>query len=133
MLVADDGWTAMIRCAGPASAGIAEQLIELSRPGLLTIERTMSQPMSWWYMDSPKLTERTFRWPDGVELTVGIGRIAQHKADGYTETPVHYGGMKFADPCPRTYATVTIEPDLGKIRLLIRDQKRHDSAIKNIE
>ncbi len=128
MLVADDGRSAMIRCLGPASAGIAEQLIELSRPGQLTIERKTSQPMSWWYMGSPQLTGQTFRWPDGVELTVEKGQITQHKADGYTETPVHYGGMKFADPCPRTYATVTIEPDMGKIRVLIRDRKGRDSS-----
>ena len=128
MLVADDGRSATIRCVGPASAGIAEQLIELSRPGQLTIERKTSQPMSWWHMDSPKLTEQTFRWPDGVELTVEKGRITQHKADGYTETPVHFGGMKFADPCPRTYATVTIEPDMGMIRLVIRDQKRQGTS-----
>jgi hypothetical protein len=130
MLVADDGRTAMIRCVGPASAGIAEQQIELLRPGQLTIERNTSQPMSWWYMDRPKLTEQTFRWPDGVELTVEMGRIAEHKADGYTETPVHFGGMKFADPCPRTYATVTIEPDMGVIRLVICDQERRETSLK---
>ncbi|HEX2477332.1 MAG TPA: hypothetical protein VHK01_21430, partial [Lacipirellulaceae bacterium] len=87
MLVADDGRTAMIRCVGPDSAGIAEQLIELSRPGQLTIDRKTSQSMSWWYMESPELTAQTLRWPDGVEITVEKGRIAEHKADGYTESP----------------------------------------------
>jgi hypothetical protein len=91
-------------------------------------DRKTSQPMSWWHMDNPMLTKQTFRWPDGVELTVEKGRIAQHKADGYTETPVHFGGMKFADPCPRTYATVTIEPDMGTIRLVIRDQDRRRTS-----
>jgi hypothetical protein len=108
MLVADDGRTAMIRCIGPVSAGIEEQLVELSRPGQLTIERRASKSMSWWYMDRPQLSGQTFHWPDGVELTVEQGRIVDHKSDGYTETPVHFGGMKFADPCPCSYATVAI-------------------------
>ncbi len=124
MLVADDGRTAMIRCIGPASAGIGEQVVEISRPGRLTIERSTSKPMSWWYMDSPTMVGQSFRWPDGTELRVEHGRIVNHDPDGYTETPVHYGGMKFADPCPRTYATVTVEPDMGKVRLAIHIPKR---------
>jgi hypothetical protein len=124
MLVADDGRTAMIRCIGPASAGVAEQVIELSRPAQLTIDRSTRERMSWWYMDSPILAGQTFRWPDGTVLTVKHGRIVDRDSDGYTETPTHYGGMKFADPCPRTYATVTVEPEMGSIRLEIHTPNR---------
>ncbi|HEY3391257.1 MAG TPA: hypothetical protein VGK58_01025 [Lacipirellulaceae bacterium] len=120
MLVADDGRTAMIRCVGPVSAGIDEQLVELSRPRMLTIERKTSKPMSWWHMDSPKLIGQAFQWQDGVELKVAQGRIFDHKTDGYTEATAHFGGMKFADPCPRSYETVTVEPDAGTVRLVIQ-------------
>jgi hypothetical protein len=36
---------------------------------------------------------------------------------GYVETKVHYGGMKFADPHPFTYPTITVEPVDGRIKL----------------
>lgn len=119
MLVADDGRTATIRCVGPKEFGIGEQRVELTRPGRLTIERNTAEPMNWWFMESPKLVGRTFRWDDGVELEVEEGTIAEHKPDGYVETPVHYGGMKFADPCPRSYATVRVEPVSNKVRLTV--------------
>lgn len=119
MLVADDGRTATIRCVGPSESAVGEQVVELVRPGRLTFERNTTEPVGWWYMGSPQLVGQIFRWPDGVELRVEQGRIIEHKPDGYLETPVHYGGMKFADPCPRTYATVSVEPGSGKVRLSV--------------
>lgn len=124
MLVTDDGRTAAIRCVGPKEAAIGEQFVELTRPGQLTVERNTSEPVSWWYMENPQLVGKAFRWPDGVELRIEQGEIAEHKIDGYVETPVHYGGMKYADPCPRTYATVKVLPENGKVRLAIQVPQR---------
>jgi hypothetical protein len=120
MLVMDDGRTAAIRCVGPKEFGIGEQFVELSRPARLSIERHTSEAMSWWYMDSAQQEGQALRWPDGIELKVEDGTIVEHKPDGFVETPVHFGGMKFADPCPRTYATVVVKPVANKIRLSIR-------------
>lgn len=120
MLVADDGRTATIRCVGPKEASIDVQTVELTRPQLLTIERHTTQPMSWWYMERPERDGSVLRWPDGTELRIEQGTISDHNDGGFVETPVHYGGMKFADPCPRTYATMTISPAPDKIRLTIR-------------
>lgn len=117
MLVADDGRTAMIRCVGPKSADVGEQMVRLSRPGTVTFDRTTTQPMNWWYMEQPQLEGRKLRWPDGTELLIEAGKIIEHKPDGYVETPVHFGGMKFADPCPRTYATLKVEPENGHVRV----------------
>ncbi len=126
MLVADDGKTALMRCVGPKSADIAEQVVRLSRPGTVTVDRTTKQPMNWWYMDKPQLEGNRLRWSDRTELTIESGKITEHKLDGYTETPVHFGGMKFADPCPRTYATIKVEPENGhvQIRVQLPDEPR---------
>jgi len=124
LLVADDGHTATIRCVGPREFSIGEQIVELSRPGLLTVERSTTEPIKWWYMENPQWVGNLLRWPDGVELRVENGTITEQKADGYVETPVHFGGMKFADPCPRTYATVTVIPDAGKVRWSVHVPQR---------
>lgn len=55
MLVADDGRLATIRCVGPTTAGLGEQIVNLSRPGSLMIRRKTSQPIKWWYSgDAPE-------------------------------------------------------------------------------
>ena len=52
----------------------------------------------------------------GQETCLAVtGTVVEHARAGYVETPVHFGGMKFADPCPRTYATVSVEPDDGRV------------------
>lgn len=120
MLVADDGRVATIRCVGPKSAGIGEQWVELTRPGLLTVERETEKPLDFWFAEQPHRDGNTFRWPDGTELIVVTGEIAAVDNAGYTETPVHFGGMKLADPCPRTYTTVKVDPAEGLVRLEVR-------------
>jgi hypothetical protein len=124
MLVTDDGKFAMIRCVGPESLGVQEQAIQLTRPGRLIFERSTDKPVRWWYMDQPTLLERTIRWPDGTELTIEHGNIIERNQLGYVETPVHFGGMKFADPCPRTYATLAVEPVDGRVRLSVNTPEK---------
>lgn len=119
MLVADDGKNALIRCVGPKSADIGEQVVRLTRPGTIVFDRATKQPMSWWYMEQPQLDGKRLRWPDGTELLIEVGKMIENKLDGYVETPVHFGGMKFADPCPRTYATIKVEPENGHVRLRV--------------
>lgn len=120
MLVADDGRTAIIRCQGPKSAAIGEQMVRLSRPGTVTFDRATTQAMSWWYMEQPRLEGKKLHWSDGTVLTIESGKITEHKSDGYVETPVHFGGMKFADPCPRIYATLEVEPENGHVRIRVQ-------------
>jgi hypothetical protein len=120
LLVADDGATATIRCIGPKSLDIGEQLIELRRPHELTFTRHTQKPVSWWCMDNPERKDNRLTWKDGVELIVDHGTIREVKADGYVESPVHFGGMKFADPAPHAYITVEVEPSGGVVVLMLR-------------
>jgi hypothetical protein len=71
-------------------------------------------------MDQPKQEGNSFVWPDGVRLEVEIGEIAQVDGRGYVESPVHFGGMKFADPSPHEYQTVEVKPIDGVVKLFIR-------------
>jgi hypothetical protein len=117
MLVSDDGRIALIRCVGPKSSGIGEQLVELQRPSRLTVDRHCSKPLTWWCAGDPRREGNTFSWPHGAKLTIHKGAITEFNPQGYLETKVHYGGMKFADPHPFTYPTITVAPADGRIML----------------
>lgn len=117
LLVADDGRSAMIRCVGPKEFDVGEQLVELKRPDHVTLTRHTTTPVEWWCMDSPQHDGNRLIWSDGVQLEVKRGKIAEFKPDGYLETPVHFGGMKWADPCPHTFPTVRVEPDDGVVAI----------------
>lgn len=119
LLLADDGRRALIRCIGPESRGLGEQRLELMRPSEATITRKATRPLTWWHAGNPKRQENDFLWPDGTQLTVKRGTITEFKPDGYLETKVHFGGMKWADPHPFTYATTTVEPVDGEIVLKV--------------
>jgi hypothetical protein len=119
MLVSDDGPSAFIRCVGSKSHGIGEQLVELERPSRLTVDRECPKPLTWWCAVEPRREENTLEWPDGTKLTILQGTITNLNPQGYIETKVHYGGMKFADPHPFTYPTVTVTPADGRIMLEI--------------
>ncbi|HVX59742.1 MAG TPA: DUF4962 domain-containing protein [Pirellulales bacterium] len=114
-LVADDGRLAKIRCVGPASQGVGQQLVELLRPGKLHVRRECSQPLKWWYGGEAQRDGNSLAWPDGTKLTVTRGRLAEIDPRGYTETKVHYGGMRFADPHPFVYPVVTLAPEGGVV------------------
>ena len=119
MLVADDGLTALIRCIGPKSAGIAEQRVELRRPSRLVIRRETEAELNWWYAGEPQRDANQLSWPDGTTLTVTRGSIVDIDPQGYLETKVHYAGMKFADPHPFVYPVVTARPDQGVLELTV--------------
>jgi hypothetical protein len=116
-LLADDGQHATIRCLGPKTAGIGEQLIDLQRPSRVSITRAAEKPLTWWYAGNPQHKDNTFTWPDGTVLKLTRGKIAKIVPDGYVESKRHFGGMKFADPHPFTYPTVTVEPENGKMAI----------------
>jgi hypothetical protein len=42
---------------------------------------------------------------------------------GFREEKVHFGGMKFADPLPMVYPTVTAKPDQGVLQVTITTLK----------
>jgi hypothetical protein len=128
LLVADDGRLATIRCVGPKAFEVGEQLLELHRPNRLTLTRHTTKPVEFWCMDSPKQEGNRLTWPDGVQLVVERGKVAEFKPDGYHETLVHFGGMKWADPCPHTFPTVHVEPEDGVVSLTVERSK--DSAKK---
>lgn len=111
----DDGHRATIRCVGPKTAGIGEQLVDLQRPSKLTITRAADKPLTWWYAGNPQQSGNTFAWPGGTQLKLTRGKIAKIEHDGYVESKRHFGGMKYADPHPFVYPTVTVEPENGKI------------------
>ena len=119
MLVADNGRTATIRCVGPESAGLAEQIVQLDRPSTLTIDRACSQPLSWWHAGDALQGGNTVRWPDGTTLSIERGAIAATDPTGYTDSKEHYAGMKYADPKPVVYPTTTVEPVDGRITIRI--------------
>jgi hypothetical protein len=79
-------------------------------------------------MDGPRRQDNRLIWPDGVQLIVDRGKITECKPDGYLETPVHFGGMKWADPCPHTFPTVRVEPEDGVVSLTV--ERSTDSAKK---
>lgn len=119
MLVADDGRHATIRCVGPKAAGLGEQSVDLERPSKLSIVRTTDKALTWWYAGSPQHENNSFVWPDGTQLKITRGNIASIAPEGYVESKHHFGGMKFADPHPFVYPTVTVEPADGQIALEI--------------
>jgi len=123
MLVADDGRLAFIRCARPKSASITEQSVELRRLGRLSIHRQASQPLTWWFAGKPARKDETFTWPDGTKLTVSVGTISLFDAKGFVETKVHYAGMKYADPMPMVYPTVTVDPKNGVVQVEVTSTK----------
>ncbi len=120
MLVADDGRTALIRCVGPQSQAVGVQKLELAPQGRLTFTRHTTKPVTWWFMDDPHRTPRRLTWNDGTELVVEQGSDLELVDDGHLETPVHFGGMKFADPCPHQYHTAKVAPHEGIVQLSIR-------------
>ncbi len=117
MLLADDGRRALIRCVGPKSHGIGEQLVELERPSRLTVDRHCSEPITWWCAGEPEHEGNSMIWPDGTKLTITKGTVVATNPEGYVETKRHYGGMKFADPHPFTYPTFTVQPVDGWIMI----------------
>jgi hypothetical protein len=119
LVVTDDGCRATIRCVGPEAAGLAEQLVALERPSKAIIKRHCSRPLSWWHAGDARRVDNSFVWPDGTSLSITKGAIAAVDAQGFTETKVHYGGMKFADPHPFVYPVITVEPVDGQIHLEI--------------
>jgi hypothetical protein len=119
LLVSDDGRAAMIRCVGPKAFDVGEQLVELQRPDHLTLTRHTTKPVEWWCMDSPRHDGNRLVWADGVQLEVQRGKIVEFKPDGYLETLVHFGGMKWADPCPHSFPTVRVEPDNGVVVIVV--------------
>ncbi len=124
LLLADDGRVAMIRCVGPAKAGVKEQRVELHRPGRLTFRRERDADMTWWYMGEAKRDKNSLRWPDGTTLTVTKGTLEKIVPAGKTEKKVHYGGMVFIDPHPFFYPNVTARPDAGVLEITITVEKR---------
>jgi hypothetical protein len=117
MLVADDGRLARIRCVGPKSAGLGEQLVDLHRPARLVIRREATSPLTWWYAGQAKHEANSFDWPDGTCLTVKRGRIDSVNPSGYTDRKAHYAGMEFADPHPFVYPAVTVNPEDGRVEI----------------
>ncbi|MFV2068416.1 MAG: hypothetical protein ACC645_15710 [Pirellulales bacterium] len=120
MLVADDGRQALIRCVGPDSAGIGEQRILLDRPSSLTITRHTDRDMSWWSTGKAVRHGNRLTWPDGTRLEVTRGTLLSVVEDGFVESKVHYGGMKFADPRPMNYRVITVQPHEGQIVISLR-------------
>ncbi len=119
VLVADDGRRALIRCVGPASAGIGEQRITLHRPSNLDLSRDVDRDMSWWYAGEAVRRENQITWPDGTRLEVTRGEIIEIDTHGFVETKVHYAGMKFADPHPMIYPVVKVRPDEDHISVRV--------------
>jgi hypothetical protein len=117
-LLADDGRHATIRCVGPKAAGLGEQMIDLDRTSsTLTIVRATDKPLTWYYAGAPTRDGNSFKWSDGTVLKITGGKIATILPDGFLEEKRHFGGMKWADPHPFIYPTVTVEPQNGKIAL----------------
>lgn len=127
-LLADDGRHATVRCVGPKTAGIGEQLVELERPSRLSITRTTEKPLTWWYSGNPRHSGNSFTWSDGTELKLTRGKIAKIAPEGYVESKRHFGGMKFADPHPFVYATVTVEPQDGTIAVEVISPAKMSAA-----
>jgi hypothetical protein len=119
MLVADDGHKAFIRCVGPKDAGIHEQRIELLGPTTLNIRREAEGEIRWWHAGQPERQGESLAWPDGTTLRVTRGSLAAIEPEGYLETKVHYGGMKFADPHPFVYPVVAARPHGGVLEVTI--------------
>ena len=124
MLVADDGRLATIRCVGPTTAGLGEQIINLDRPGSLMIRRKTSQPMKWWYSGDARRDGNALIWSDGTRLEVAIGHIESIDPTGFVESKSHFGGMKYADPHPFTYPVVTVQADSEALEILITTSPR---------
>ena len=124
MLVADDGRLATIRCVGPTTAGLGEQIVHLDRPGRLLIRRKTSQPLKWWYSGDARRDGNALIWSDGTRLEVAIGYIESIDPTGFVESKSHFGGMKYADPHPFTYPVVTVQPDSGALEILITTPDR---------
>jgi len=123
----DSGGVAVIRCTGPAGAGLGQQKIELQRPDQLTIERHASQPLTWWYGGEASRDGNRWQWPDGTQLEVQHGEVVSVDPEGFVETKIHYGGMKYADPHPFTYPTITVAPVEGRIMIVVK-HAAHDPS-----
>ncbi|MDA0659092.1 MAG: DUF4962 domain-containing protein [Planctomycetota bacterium] len=121
MLVTDDGYHAMIRAVGPASTGLGEQRISLYRPGRLSIQRTTTEPLTWWYSGDPVRNGSSFTWDNGICVTISRGKIDHIDPQGHKDIKTHYGGMQYADPHPFTYATIEVHPENGQIHIDVLD------------
>lgn len=129
LLVADDGVQAMIRCVGPESSGLGQQVITLHRPARLCIDRELSEPLTWIYSGDAKREGQSFVWSDGTRLTLTGGKIASITSQGYRDAKVHYAGMQYADPHPFEYPTVVVEPEDGRVTIEVTTpvvQKKND-------
>jgi len=115
----EEGSHATIRCVGPESAGLGQQTIELQRPGRLSIDRETNRPMTWWFSGPAEQEDNSWVWPSGTRLELVSGTVTSTTPKGFVETKIHYGGMKFADLHPFVYPTVTVEPENGRIAVLV--------------
>jgi hypothetical protein len=128
MLVADDGSLATISCVGPKSLGIGEQVVKLSRPDKLTINRTTEKPITWWYAGNPTQNDNTFDWSNRTQLKVIQGTVSKIDPKGYVDAKRHYGGMQFADPHPFVYPMITVQPANGKVVIEITSRPSKPDA-----
>lgn len=119
--LSDDGLRAAVCCTGPTSAGIGKQVITLDRSDrLLTIDREAASPITWSYSGKARRTGNAWAWSDGTELKVVQGRVTNTTSAGLVESKVHYGGMKFADPHPFVYPTITVDPTEGRMIVVVK-------------
>jgi hypothetical protein len=71
--------------------------------------------MNWWYAGEAQYRDNTFTWHDGTQVKIAQGMVGTIAPRGFVETKVHFGGMKWADPHPFVYPTVSVEPVNGRI------------------
>lgn len=108
----DDGALAVMRCTGAPDAGYAEQVVELRRPGHLTVHRTKAAEQRWWCHGEALREGNALTWPDGTSVTVTRGRIVSAAPGGYyDEKVVGLGKLKCVDPLPKQYPLIVAEPD----------------------
>ena len=75
-----------------------------------------NKPLTWWYAGNPQHSGNSFTLVRRHAIeNLPTARFSKIEPEGYVESKPHFGGMKFADPHPFVYPTVTVEPENGKI------------------
>jgi hypothetical protein len=119
--IEDDGAKAAIHYTPSSDSGLGGEVIELVRPGHLTLTRKCDTPVKWWCCGPVTRTGNMLTWPDGTRVTATKGALSSVAPEGYAdEKIVGMGKLKCVDPMPMKYPLVTAMPEGGALVIEVR-------------
>lgn len=114
----DKGPTAVLRFAATNGPSLT---VELNRPARTVVVRRHARGLfQFWCHGTPSRNADSLAWGDRVRVAVQTGRISGFDPAGYAPVlATAFGKLTLADPTPRKFPRVTIEPPDGSEEIVI--------------